>query len=150
MHYLSRKPAKLFIIFALLIACVSCAPSVSSRFYKMEAKTISDCVKGVAVNFISSHKDFSNCIASTGQTLTDAERGQLNNYLLTTDNSEMQLLTTGILPSNPPASASKQMVINAILQETESISNSSIEETGHEDEDEDEDEDNHDHHDHDH
>ena len=162
---INTKPSAcgLFIVLLTLLICSACAPAVDSQGHKethneeihsvethsMKARSIKDCVKGVAANSITSKQDFTHCVEGTKEALTSFERRDLNNYLSTVSNSELQLLSANILAKKTPIKSSNRQIIDSILTEVTRLSSDKAS-NGSSNSDSEEDEDDHDHDDHDH
>ncbi len=156
-HYLRasiyKSPAYKLLIILLIFA--ACAPAVDRQdhkeTHKIEAISINGCVKGVTANPIANKQDLTYCIESTEQSLGNSERRELNNYLNSVSNSELQILSAKILARQAPVEASnKQAVVNALVQEVTQLSSNNVNDSDYDEDEDSEDEDSHDHDDHDH
>ena len=76
-------------------------------------------MKGAANNSIKS-QDFPYCVESTEEILTKSKRKELNDYLNTLSNSELQVIYTNVFAKQAPA-GNNQILVNSILQKVRQL-----------------------------
>ncbi len=76
----------------IIILLAACAPTTQKTEVDHD-NTINGCLHEIAEQNITSNRHFVNCVHNTNQQLTSAVRKEINDYLLSATDSELQKMT---------------------------------------------------------
>jgi len=94
----------------------------SKDLYNPEVKSALNCVKGAAEDFITSNKDFNDCLIAINEPLHSFTKSEINKYLTSLSDTQIQTLTSILSRALPSNLTSKRQLIDSFLDEIVEVS----------------------------